>query len=294
MAFLGGLFGGGGAPIDKATGQAVAADWTGAQIASDDIYGGVRGAQSHFGTNYYDPYTRTGNQANQMYANALGLNGPQGNQRATNAFQTDPGYQFATQQGIQALDRSAAGSGMFGSGNAAMALNDYGQGMANQQYGNWLQRLGGLGAQGLTAATGQLGRQSTLGGYDYGAGLAAGQANLSAGLAAGQNLMQGGMASAAAEAQGGGNLFSALGGGLSLLSKLSDRRMKTDIEKLGFEPETGVPIYAYRYLTDPKTYPKSVGPMAQDIEKRRPDLVTEIGGKKMISSNWLAEMTKAA
>jgi Chaperone of endosialidase len=300
MAFLGGALGGGGDQIDKATGQAVNADWTGAQLASNSYWTGQHNALQHYiepsyGNDYFDPYSNTGKSANTMFGNALGLNGPQGNQAATAAFQANPGYQFATQQGIQALDRSAAGSGMFGSGNAAMALNDYGQNMANQQYGNWMQGLSALNQQGMQAAVGQTGRQGALAGIEQTAADLAGQGNLQAGISAGQNLMQGGIASANANMQGGSNLLGLGGSLLSGISGLfSDRRMKTDIRKLGKEPETGLPLYAYRYKSDPKSYPKTVGPMAQDIEKRRPDLVGEIGGRKVISGNWLAEMRKAA
>jgi hypothetical protein len=70
-------------------------------------------------------------------------------------------------------------------------------------------------------------------------------------------------------------LFAALGGG-------SDERLKTDIQKLGKDKETGVDMYAYRYKGDPKTYPKVVGPMAQDIEKKYPDMVKEVAGKKTV------------
>jgi len=61
----------------------------------------------------------------------------------------------------------------------------------------------------------------------------------------------------------------------------SDRRMKTDIKKLGVDPLTGLPMYAYRYRGDPKSYPKVVGPMAQDIEERGGP-VREIGGRKVV------------
>jgi len=300
MAFLGGALGGGGGQIDQSVNNAVNADWTGAGIASNDYWTGQHNALQHYiepayGNDYYNTYSTTGANANAMYGNALGLNGPQGNQQATAAFQASPGYQFATQQGIQALDRSAAGSGMFGSGNAAMALNDYGQGMANQQYGNWLQGLSGLNNQGLAAATGQTARQGALSNIETLTAGEAGNANLAAGLAAGNQILQGGIASANANMQGGSNLLGLGGSLLSGISGLfSDRRMKTDIRKLGKEPETGLDIYAYRYKGDPKSYPKTVGPMAQDIEKRRPDLVGTIGGKKVISGNWLAEMRKAA
>lgn len=218
MPFLGGVFGG-----NQGGGQAGAdasrAGWIGAQLGNDELWGGERRALGQYGTNYYDPYTQTGNSANTMYANALGLNGPGGNTAATGAFQAGPGYNFALGQGIQALDRSAAGSGMFGSGNAAMALNDYGQGMANQEYGNWLQRLGGLGAQGLTAAGGQTGRQGSLADINmWGAGRRA--SNLTDAAQFGANkLYEGRTADINANQQGGANILDALFGGLNLAGK---------------------------------------------------------------------------
>lgn len=68
----------------------------------------------------------------------------------------------------------------------------------------------------------------------------------------------------------------------ALMAAFSDRRAKTDIEKLGTDPDTGIPLYAYRYKKDPKTYPKVVGPMAQDIEKAVPGSTKEIGGNLVI------------
>ena len=220
MAFLGGLFGG-----NQAGSQAAQASvpflQQGANEAQAALARGYGTAKGEYGTNYYDPYTQTGTNANTMYSNALGLIGPGGNTTATNAFQTSPGYQFQLGQGTQALDRSAAGSGLFGSGNAAMALNQYGQGLANQDYGNWLSRLQGLGAQGLTAAAGQTGRQGSLAGLDV--GLGQGQTgvwnNLTNNVT--QGYTQGQQADAAINASGMVNLFSALLGGANLGLKAS-------------------------------------------------------------------------
>ena len=65
--------------------------------------------------------------------------------------------------------------------------------------------------------------------------------------------------------------FGTLGLGIfSLLFGLSDRTEKTDIKKVGTDKNTGIPLYSYRYKGDPKSYPKVVGPMAQDIEKAYP------------------------
>jgi hypothetical protein len=74
-----------------------------------------------------------------------------------------------------------------------------------------------------------------------------------------------------------------LGGlGLQAYSVLSDRRDKTDVDELGVDPLTGLKMYSYRYKSDPKTYPKVVGPMAQDIEESTGRRMPEIGGRKLV------------
>ena len=86
-----------------------------------------------------------------------------------------------------------------------------------------------------------------------------------------------------------GSLFGSGGAGASLLG-LSDRRLKTDIAKVGKHP-SGVPIYSFRYKGDPKHYPKVVGPMAEDVAKIAPHAVSQIpgsGGKMAINMGALA------
>jgi hypothetical protein len=80
--------------------------------------------------------------------------------------------------------------------------------------------------------------------------------------------------------------FGSAASGLAALAPLfgfSDERMKTDIEKVGRDKETGLDMYAYRYKGDPKTYPKVVGPMAQDVEKKYPEQVREVAGRKAVN-----------
>lgn len=79
-----------------------------------------------------------------------------------------------------------------------------------------------------------------------------------------------------------GGLFGLGGQLLQAIPLFSDRRDKTDIKRLGIEPETKLPLYSYRYKDDPKTYPKVVGPMAQDVEEKYPGNVGEVGGHKVI------------
>jgi len=70
---------------------------------------------------------------------------------------------------------------------------------------------------------------------------------------------------------------------------MSDRDMKTDIERLTGGP---IPMYAYRYKGDPKSYPKVVGPMAQDVEKVAPKAVKKVGGKRVIDIHNLLDVLK--
>lgn len=78
-------------------------------------------------------------------------------------------------------------------------------------------------------------------------------------------------------------------GVFSLLMGLSDDDSKTDKEKLGTDPDSGLDIWAYRYKGDPKTYPKVVGPMASDVEKKKPHAMgPKIGGKRTVNYGILA------
>jgi len=70
---------------------------------------------------------------------------------------------------------------------------------------------------------------------------------------------------------------------------MSDRDMKTDIKKL---TDGDIPLYSYRYKDDPKSYPKVVGPMAQDIEKKYPSAVKKVGGHRVVDLSNLMEVLK--
>jgi hypothetical protein len=86
-----------------------------------------------------------------------------------------------------------------------------------------------------------------------------------------------------------GTGIGAIGGGL--LGFLSDERSKTNIQPLGVDGMTGLPMYAYDYADDVERAqmsgqpmpPKRVGPMAQDMPD---DMVDEIGGMKVVRSNF--------
>ena len=108
------------------------------------------GAASALGE--YDAYAPQAQQAYGLYSDALGINGADGNTRATAAFQTAPGYEFQQQQGLDALNRSASARGMLASGNNSADILGYSQGLADKSFGSWLDRLSGLGQTGVGIA----------------------------------------------------------------------------------------------------------------------------------------------
>jgi hypothetical protein len=118
-------------------------------------------------------------------------------------FQTDPGYGFRFDQGQKALERSAAARGGLISGNTGGALQQFGQGMASQEYQNAFNRY-------------QAERQSRLGPLQSLAGV--GQTSVNALGQAGQNYASGmgealgaGAQARASGYMGGAN---AIGGGI--------------------------------------------------------------------------------
>lgn len=61
----------------------------------------------------------------------------------------------------------------------------------------------------------------------------------------------------------------------------SDKRVKKDVKKVGNVKGTG--LYEFRYKGEDRSRPKTVGFMAQDIEKKNPDAVIEVDGVKHIN-----------
>lgn len=99
------------------------------------------------------PFINTGTGANSLLASMYGLNGDQAlGQNALARFAQSPDYKFAFDQGQMGLENSAAAKGGLLGGNQIRAQTEYGQGMATQNLGNYLQRLAGLSTQGQTAA----------------------------------------------------------------------------------------------------------------------------------------------
>jgi hypothetical protein len=68
-------------------------------------------------------------------------------------FYSSPDYQYALDQGMQGLDRSAAARGKLFSGGYGQDLTKYAQGMATQNYNNYYDKLAGMSRTGSNTAT---------------------------------------------------------------------------------------------------------------------------------------------
>lgn len=104
----------------------------------------------------YQPLTDLAGQYGRgagLYADALGINGPEGNTRAVGAYQAGPGYRAAMESGIDAISRAANASGSLG-GNSLKDTIKFGIDYQNQDYGNWLNRLQGYNPLQLQATQG--------------------------------------------------------------------------------------------------------------------------------------------
>jgi hypothetical protein len=140
MSFFDNLFGNGSSSANKYAGAAkneLLAAGTNANtrlnpyaqqgLAASDHYGALLGlqgqqvAQNHYGNFQADPFTQ-----------AMGVGG---------TYQASPGYQWQLGQGLNAVDSSAASKGLLGSGATLKAEEEYGQGLANQDYQQWLGNL---------------------------------------------------------------------------------------------------------------------------------------------------------
>lgn len=139
-------------------------------------------------------------------------------------------------------------------------------GSAPLSYSAGQQQLGlGLGAIG--AGTPQL--------YDIGSALNIGAAQR-------QNIVNAQAAGAQAKAGYSSGLMGAVGsiGAAALpLMMMSDKRVKTDIKRVG-KTDEGLPVYTYKYKGSDTT---QMGVMAQDVEKKKPKAVHEIGGLKAVN-----------
>lgn len=155
-----------------------AADLTsqGYKNAQKETYGqidtGVANANADYASalGLYSPLSSTYNNGVTMYANALGLNGADGTSAAQSAYSASPGYQYALDQALQAVNRTASAQGQLGSGQTGLDTIKAAYGLANQDYGSWLDRLSGYNTLAGQAADSQANIYGNMASTDYNAG----------------------------------------------------------------------------------------------------------------------------
>lgn len=109
----------------------------------------------------FTPFTNTGKSAVLSLAQLYGLSpdgsGPSGSpfpQSSLDDFTRSPDYAFARDQGIDALERSAAARGQLRGGNLLRDLTQFGSGLATQNFGGYVGRLMQLAQIGQAGAAG--------------------------------------------------------------------------------------------------------------------------------------------
>jgi hypothetical protein len=142
------------API-AGTGAQVYGQQNAAEAVSKANQGAIDNQRTFLGNigDIYSPYTTAGAGATKALTAAEGIGGQPADY---SNFLNMPGYQFAVQQGTQALQRQAAASGSAFTPNTLNAVGQYVTGTAMQDYNTYIQQLQSTAGMGATAAN-QLG-----------------------------------------------------------------------------------------------------------------------------------------
>lgn len=181
--------------------------------------------------------------ASSALAAMLGIGGdPTAQNEAFDNFRNSSGYQFQMDQGTNAITGGAASKGLLNSGSTAKSLQTYGQGLADSTMNGYLDRLLGVGNQGIAAAN----AISGAGAYSD---------SKSQGTSSSQGT------SKSSDKPG---IQGLLGQGLAMAS---DPRLKENVTKLWTRPD-GLNVYSFDYINGPKD---QTGVMADEVAVLRPD-----------------------
>ena len=103
---------------------------------------------------FYQQQLGSASSASSRLADFLGLDGQAAQQQAFDTYLNSPAFTAQLQSGTDAIDQSAIARGMSQSGAALKELQNYGQGLYAQDYGNHLSRLASMASGGYGAASG--------------------------------------------------------------------------------------------------------------------------------------------
>ncbi|TXH43640.1 MAG: hypothetical protein E6Q97_33810 [Desulfurellales bacterium] len=127
------------------------------------------------------PQRKVGETALYSLADLSGIPrvSPDGGLTPAGGFNTTPGYQFRLGEGIKALDRSAAARGMVNSGAQMKAVQRYGEGLASDEWNNYVNNVARLAGYGSNATNTQTSANQALASGLSNSAIAGGQARVS-------------------------------------------------------------------------------------------------------------------
>lgn len=124
------------------------------------VSGKFGGDINAYGQYHYNTYGQNEGRSLPMTGGTPGVSAADATQAAQQAFdqfRNSTGYDFRVKQGMNAVNSGYAGAGTIKSGAAIKGAIDYGQGMASEEFGNYLNALGTQQGVGLKAAGAQAG-----------------------------------------------------------------------------------------------------------------------------------------
>jgi hypothetical protein len=211
-SFFSSLFGGGGTQEGAEKGAAARTAALGG--AQQYLEGQTDKAAGFYGQGQgrYDAVGANANAGDKAYADAMGLNGPEGLARAKTAFSTMPGYGGALSSSNDEIARYQALTGNLGSSNTSQQISDNTANVINQKYGQYTSSLAPYLQQAKGVADARAGLDVGQGGLYTGLGNTVGQWQLGTANANAQSYLDAGKA----QDQGVRNLFDTITGGLKL------------------------------------------------------------------------------
>jgi hypothetical protein len=187
----------------------------------------------------FSPWIGHGTAGMGQAANILGLGGSGAHEGAMDDYWNSSGGKFLMEQGTEDIIGNRAARGLLRSGGTSDRIEEYRTDLASTKLNEYLGNIFRLNQQSLGAG----GLVTGAGQYSEGSGT-----------------------------QSNGGLGKAIG---SLLSVFSDHRLKTDLVRIGEDPD-GLGRYRYRYHWEDA--PRE-GVMADEVAELRPwALGPEIGG----------------
>ena len=100
-----------------------------------------------------DPYSEAGQAALNMINDLTGVNGPEAQQAAMDAYQASPALAAKLKQTEDAMARMASATGQLGSGNLLKGLQENALTLHDQEFQQYLDNLNKTAGGGLTAGT---------------------------------------------------------------------------------------------------------------------------------------------